>query len=264
MKKLIMAVVTCALFSSTADVENAQAQGQNAVLADYYGQGVHAYYAGRSSEAYELLSTAINNGIKDPRAYYFRGIVATQTGRGYEADSDWQQGAELEAAGKGSGSVGQALHRFQGPERLKLEDIRRKAKLDYLANAEAQSRQRYGELGVQGSPSAPRVAPAPAPSAIQPPPPAPVAAEQNPFGERNEEPKVESDDALADAMNDPFGGDAATPADAGAADAPADPFSTGGDAADPFGGGGDAMADPFGTDASKPAADPFGDDPFGN
>ncbi len=97
MNKLILTAIACVLISSTAALPSAQAQGQSAMLAEFYGQGVHAYYAGRTIEAYDLLSMSIDNGSKDPRAFYFRGIVAEATGRSDEADADWQKGAELEA-----------------------------------------------------------------------------------------------------------------------------------------------------------------------
>ncbi len=74
------------------------------------------------------------------------------------------------------------------------------------------------------------------------------------------DPKIDSDDALADAMKDPFADDGSAAAAATADEAPvADPFGAGGGAADPFGAGGGA-ADPFGGGE----ADPFGGDAFGD
>lgn len=241
------------------------ANAQSSVLAEIYGRGVHAHYAGHTNDAHDLFSMAINNGLDDPRAYYFRGISLYKSGREIEAESDWQQGASLEARGKGSGSVGAALHRFQGAGRLKLEQIRQKARLEFLAEAAARSRARYGEIEaaepnvLRSAPQPNRVAP---PAAAQTPPPAPQVVDDNPFSDDMGEPAVESDDALADAMDDPFADDGAGAADAGG-DAPAaDPFGgDGGAAADPFGGG-DAGADPFGGGGAMD--DPFGGDPFGN
>ncbi|MGB7325606.1 MAG: hypothetical protein WBD31_12100 [Rubripirellula sp.] len=266
MNKLILSAIAGALLSSVSGISSVQAQGQDAVLAEFYGQGVHAYHAGKTTEAYELLSMAINNGSKDPRAYYFRGIVASASGRGYEADSDWQQGADLEARGEGSGSIGAALSRFQGSGRIKLEEIRRKARMQFVAESAARSRQRYGsDAAAAGAVARPAPAPRQVPAAGVTPPPAPPAADDNPFPSDMGEPKLESDDALADAMEDPFANDAVAGDTGAPADAPAaDPF--GGDAgggADPFGGNTGGGADPFGGDAGG-GADPFGDDPFGN
>ena len=75
------------------------ASAQNAVLAEMYGRGVHAYYSGDLITAHDSLSMAIDSGSTDPRAYYFRGMVAYMSGRTAEAETDWQQGAELEAGG---------------------------------------------------------------------------------------------------------------------------------------------------------------------
>ncbi|QDT01912.1 hypothetical protein K227x_02810 [Rubripirellula lacrimiformis] len=261
MKTLLSSLVACAFVTSM--IGGSSAQGQSAVLSEFYGQGVHAYYAGRTTEAYDLLSLAINNGIDDPRAYYFRGIVAHNSGRPYEAESDWQLGADLEASGKGSRYIGRSLSRYQGAGRLKLEEIRQKSKLQYLAESAARSRQRYGEIG-----AAPGVT-SPAPAATQPragvtPPPAPPIADSDPFADDLGTPKVENEDALADAMNDPMIDSGAPAAGDSPAGAPAsDPFSTGGDSgADPFGGGGAMDSDPFGGGGA--GADPFGDDPFGS
>ena len=47
---------------------------QDAVLSQQYGSGVHSYFAGNYAKAYEQLTTAIDGGLKDPRALYFRGF----------------------------------------------------------------------------------------------------------------------------------------------------------------------------------------------
>jgi len=263
------------------------ARAQYGILDEMYGKGVHAFHSGQYSEASNFLSMAIDNGIQDPRAYYFRGMVAAAQGRLNQAEADWQQGAELEAKTGQDPEVGRALARFQGSNRLKLEMIRHEARLNAMAMAAERSQQRYGEIEADqpapsmGTPPAPRVTP----------PPVPPADFENPFSRETDpmamgEPRVEADDALEGAM-DPFADDppSAAPADAGepgASDpfgAPgggeaADPFGApgGGEAADPFGapGGGEA-ADPFGAPAGGEAADPFGapdagemDDPFGS
>ena len=94
MRTSLLAAMSVALLS-TATVTTASAQ--NAAVSQMYGNGVHAFYAGNNSAARENFSAAINNGSQDPRAYYFRGIVAYSQGSTYEAESDWQQGARLEA-----------------------------------------------------------------------------------------------------------------------------------------------------------------------
>jgi len=289
MKTLLLSAFAALTLTLTALTANAQ----NAVLTDLYGRGVHAYYAGDLDQAYELLTMAIDNDIQDPRAYYFRGIVHHASGRMEEAKSDWQEGAELEAQGEINASIGRSLSRFQGAARLELEQIRQRAKLEAMADAQKRSEQRYGEIGA--TPGGSSAAPAqPTPTQPQPTQPAPTPpttaqpapatggdaaggdAAENPFADdlADGEPQVAADDALEGAMENPFAGEAD---DAAAPAAPAgdnNPFGGGGDdAGNPFGGGNDG-GNPFGGGADDGGAgNPFGgqtggmggadDNPFG-
>lgn len=264
MKKFVL---TAFLFLASFGVLTEQASAvQSAILAEMYGRGVHAYYAGDHINANRYLSLAIDNGIEDPRAYYFRGIVYRSAGQTYMATSDWERGAELEASGRANPGIGRSLSRFQGAARMELEEIRQKAKLQAMAISHARSQQRLGEIQA-AEPNVLRAAPAPPAAAVSPPPapPAqpPVAAE-NPFADdmAGGEPRVTADDALEGAMDNPFADDAAPAGGAPAAGADSNPFGGGDAGADPFGGG-DAGADPFGGGGD---ADPFGGggDPFGN
>lgn len=222
------------------------------VLSAVYGQGVHAFYSHRHDDAFRLLTDAINNGYQDPRAYYFRGLVADAQGRSYEAEADWQAGAELEASGRINGDVGRSLARIQGSCRARLEKIRREAKIQALMTKRSRSNARTSELG---SPMIPRAV---TPRAVTPAP-APPATVEDPFADDMlGDAEVEKTDALEDASKvdvDPFGGD--EPAEM---DAPADTGVDAGDAGSPFDAGADD-SDPFGS----MEADPFGaaeDSPF--
>ncbi|MEM9825413.1 MAG: hypothetical protein AAF958_02430 [Planctomycetota bacterium] len=241
----------CAIVLAATALLPSPASAQNPILLDAYGRGVHSFYSGRTQEASQSLSAAVNGGLQDPRAYYYLGMVASQRGNQYEAENYWRQGAQLEAEGKIVGSIGRALTRFQGRGRIKLEEIRRKAKLDYLAIAAAKSRQRFGEI--QAAESSVLRNPAAAAPPMAPPAP-PVAAK--PFDEKSPaDAAVEKPDAFPDSMNDPFGDEPPAPgADAPLAPA-ADPFNQPSPAADtsPFGTTGDA--DPFG---GADAGNPFG------
>ncbi len=228
-------------------------QAPQAILMDLYGQGVHAYYCQQHSQAHDHLSAAINHGIQDPRAFYFRGMVAHSMGRPHEAETDWEQGARLEARGKNVGSIGRSLSRFQGSGRLKLEEIRQKAKLQYLSEASMRSQQRFGEIqSLQGD----VLRSAPLSGGQRTPPPLPSTADESPFSDDQSEPAIDADDALSDAMDAP-----SDDAPAAASDAPA---ASSDDGDDPFGGGDGDDADPFGSDDGGDD-DPFGDDsdPFG-
>lgn len=249
----LLAALAVATFSLTSVTP---ASAQNEALAQMYGQGVHEYYAGNPAEAREYLSMAINNGSKDPRAYYFRGLVAYGQGSTNEAESDWQQGAKLEAQGNSNPYVGQSLIRFQGSARLKLEEIRQKARLQAMALRAARQNQpdnspiRNAVINPQPTPPPPTTVPE---TAV--PPATKTPDTEDPFaGDMAEgEASVTKDDALEGAMDDPFAdeGAPAPGADAPAAESDADPFG-GGDA--PASGDAPTTDDPFGGDSG---GDPF-------
>lgn len=254
--------------------QNVSAQNQT-LLAEVYGRGVHAYYAGQMTDAYSYLSSAIDGGTKDPRAYYFRGIVLHKQGRTYEAEADWNQGATMEAAAGGAASVGRSLSRFQGSGRLKLETIRQNARLQAMLSQSARSDIRRAEIGL--APAAPSVtAPAVgggfAPSSPAPAPAAPAAAiESNPFGDDSGpalsagQPKVQSDNAMDGLDDNPFADDPVGGGEMAEGDAAGGGDLFGDSAAAP-----DGDDDPFGNSASPAGddSDPFGstgaDDVFGD
>ena len=95
-----------------------------------YGQGVHAYFAGNSSQAEACLSSALELNTDDPRYYYFRGLALLRMGRGEEARGDMILAAQLEARHPGRFAVGAALERVQGADRLLLERFRSEARRD--------------------------------------------------------------------------------------------------------------------------------------
>jgi Flp pilus assembly protein TadD len=97
-------------------------QAQETVLAELYGQGVHAYYSGDYRMAHQFLTSAIDQGSRDPRAYYFRGLTYASLGRPTEADADFRTGAQLETQKADRiYPVAESLQRVQGRMRLQLE-----------------------------------------------------------------------------------------------------------------------------------------------
>jgi hypothetical protein len=243
------------------------ATAQDGVLAELYGSGVHAYFGNDYAKAYDLLSRAINGGLNDPRAYYFRGLTNIATGRPHEAQADFQAGAQIEALGVFGPAIGRSLVRVQGSQRMQLEQIRQQARLENQAEMAARAQRRYSEVQ-QAEAQVLREPPRPRPAPVIPgrrPAPVIAADAPSPFADdamATGQPTVQSRDALEDANIDPFADDGAAPAARPPAAAPetdADPFG-GAPQTDPFGGAPDA--DPFG---SAPAdGDPFGGDPFGS
>jgi len=117
---------------------------QDAVLQQKYGRGVHAYFAGDAVAAYEQLTSAIQGGSKDPRAYYFRGLAYLKLGRPQEAAVDFQKGAELESSDVNKFyNVAKSLERVQGAPRVTLEHYRIEARMAALEYAERLRKARY-------------------------------------------------------------------------------------------------------------------------
>lgn len=104
----------------------------------FYGQGVNAYFAGRSSEAESNLSQALALDAEDPRIYYFRALSLVRLGRLDEARGDMMVGASIEARHPQRFAVGRALERVQGGHRLMLERYRREARSQQVALKPAQ------------------------------------------------------------------------------------------------------------------------------
>ncbi len=214
-------------------------------LTELYGEGVHRYFAGDSSTADQLLSRVIESGVEDPRVYYFRGLAREYQGGGGEYD--FEEGARLEAAGKGAFNIGFALTRIQGHTRAKIEKARRDARVAAEQQAMLMERARVEAGDVQPPTTVPST-----------PPVVPPADATDPFGGQPEEsaapPTVDPQQPATpevDSLTDPFADDPAA--------APTTPPTT----EDPFNSDvppADAPSadDPFGTESAPEAADPFG------
>ena len=117
---------------------------QNVILGQKYGQGVHAYFSGDYSQAFEQLTAAIEGGSKDPRAFYFRGLSYLQFGRPQEAKQDFQKGADLESRDVNKFyDVSKALERVQGSARTELENYRVEARMAVMQQVENLRKARY-------------------------------------------------------------------------------------------------------------------------
>lgn len=230
---------------------------------ELYGEGVHRYFANDLSGADQILSQVINAGSKDPRVYYFRGLVHESMGA--DGTADFTSGARLEAEGKRVVDVGTSLTRVQGRVRTKIEEARRDARIQ----VEQQQLMLEQARRHQSESSANRLQPVPAPASNESPfptdsipandtglapltpaapaaPEAPMSDTSDPFGDD----AAPAGDATPAAGSDPFGAPAGdTPAPATPAPAPATP----------------AADDPFGAPAgATPASEaPTAKDPFG-
>jgi hypothetical protein len=122
----------------------ARASAQEFALGQEYGSGVQAYFGGDAVKAYERLTSTINRGSKDPRAFYFRGLAYLKLGRPEEAAADFRKGAELESKDVNRVyNVGKSLERVQGSERQELENYRVDARMAALEQLERERKERY-------------------------------------------------------------------------------------------------------------------------
>jgi hypothetical protein len=247
----LAAVVACGLALSTA-------RADESVLAELYGQGVHAYFAGDYFTAHDLLTEAIDQGSRDPRCYFFRGLTYMHLGRSYEAELEFKIGAEMEANSTDRVyPVSDSLQRIQGRQRLQIERIRQQARLVSKVSGSKAQQSRYDELRkaeqnvLRGQPGTPAAPPANMGQRKDP---------SDPFARGQEEPPVKAPPRAAPVPavpSAPAVADPAAPSAAPAMPAEADPFGTPAAPAAPAAKP-DAQSDPFQDD--KPAAKPT--DPF--
>jgi len=115
-------------------------------VSNAYGSGVHAFHTLDFGRAHEAFSAAIDAGTEDPRAYYFRGLAALKLGRIEDADIDFAEGANREAAGAGGINVSRSLERVQGCDRLRLEQFRARARIAAVQRDEGAIRGRYADI----------------------------------------------------------------------------------------------------------------------
>lgn len=225
----------------------APSQAQDDVLVQLYGQGVHDYFAGRQFEAQKSLNAAINAGSRDPRVYYFRGLVNQRLGYEGAAEGDFKMAADLEARTGVSEAVNRALTRIQGQDRMEVEKHRTEARLASHRERVDRRRDRYEdpvpEVGVEDldDPS------------LEDDLPVPDEMDDDTAPDLLDE----ADDAepvqAPDESDDLFGDDSA---DDGADEPEADDDLFGDDTTDDGGALDDAADDP-----ADDAGDPFGDDP---
>jgi hypothetical protein len=117
---------------------------QYAIVAlESYGRGVHAHFSGDSLLADQYLTHAIKTNPRDPRPYYFRALNRLKLGRTPEALDDFGDGAMLEAKSPGQYTVGYALERVQGPNRLTLEKYRENARIQHAIASQQLQQKRY-------------------------------------------------------------------------------------------------------------------------
>ena len=122
LKKKVVGFYLVLLLSLFTKVAVAQEDG---ILNRLYGSGVHAYNSGNYLEAYDYLTAAIDTGLLDPRAHYFRGLCYLKLGRREQAEQEFFAAAQLELElGNVTPAVDRSLVRIQNPDRNLIETSR--------------------------------------------------------------------------------------------------------------------------------------------
>ncbi len=210
---------------------------QEVILGQKYGRGVHDYFSGEYTKAYDQLTAAIDAGSKDPRAFYFRGLTYLKLGRSLESVQDFKKGAELESKDVNKFyNVSKALERVQGQPRIELENYRVEARMAALEDAERLRKLRYEAIQREESRVLREQPPAPAEDIKAPVEPAAAA-------EKPAEPAAAAEKQAEPAADDPFAAPEEKPAEKKAEKK--------------------AAVEPAADEAGDKAAAPAGDDPFG-
>ena len=98
-------------------------------------RALSAWRTGDLATAQAVLNDAIDSGSTDARMYYFRGIIAEQSGN--DGTADFAKAASQEIASSSTRIVNQALEKVQGPIRGKIETARESARVEVSADPNA-------------------------------------------------------------------------------------------------------------------------------
>jgi tetratricopeptide (TPR) repeat protein len=115
---MLSCCLTPCLLAEAQDAKNAS---------ELYAEAVNAYFAKDYNAADSVLSGVIEEGTRDPRTFYVRGLSRYASGNVDAAEIDFEAGARLEHSGLSQVNVPRSLERVQGKSRQALEKFRRKA-----------------------------------------------------------------------------------------------------------------------------------------
>lgn len=103
---------------------------------DKYSAALETWRNGDPAGAWSALSELVDARSRDPRVYFYRGILAVQLNR--PPENDFRKGAQLEAATGNTRLVNTALEQTQGPLRAQIERYRSEARADLKADPVAE------------------------------------------------------------------------------------------------------------------------------
>ncbi len=125
-RRFVQSSLVCWLVASVSLFSSGLVRSAEPSPEDQITGALEVWRSGDAYTARERFTAIIEGGSRDPRPYYYRGLIAEQLGE--SGDPDFEAGAALEAAQTKSTLVNRALERAQGPVRLRIEKIRAAAR----------------------------------------------------------------------------------------------------------------------------------------
>ncbi len=102
---------------------------------DLLNGAMTTWRSGDAVSARDQLTAIINGGYRDPRVFYYRGLLIEQLGG--QGNDDFKRAADLEAALSAGTRVNRALEKIQGPQRARIERFRLEARNSMKADPES-------------------------------------------------------------------------------------------------------------------------------
>ena len=131
MKKSVF-IISAAFSALCVFLTAASLSAQEETPETLYARGVSLFFNDRYDEAEACFRKGIELSPDNPANYYFLGVAQLRLGRAEEAGESFAKGAEAELTPRGRlVDVPGHLLRIQGDERLLIEQIRRRAALEY-------------------------------------------------------------------------------------------------------------------------------------
>ena len=91
----------------------------------FYGKGLHDYWAGKFDDAEKQFETALGYFKDDARFFYYFGLTCLQQGKRAEATEAFQKANELESKSRpSSAQINAMLERVQGTARQAIDQAR--------------------------------------------------------------------------------------------------------------------------------------------
>ncbi len=123
---------------AVTSVSTLAASGIEPVTANQMSAALEAWRTGDLDGAQQKLTQMIDAGTRDARVYYYRGLIAEQSGG--NSDQDLRTAARLEARSGTERLSNRTLENVQGALRLKIEKYRAEARAELKPDPKGEAR----------------------------------------------------------------------------------------------------------------------------